>query len=146
VPQMKINIHILITYTFFTLFLCSFQHHDYTLASIPTDLKGTWKISSFSDLKKDTALHSLSISLIIDPEGICSGFLGCNNFRTTCKVRQDSISFSDIIRGRKFCFKEYMDLEDHYIMVLSKANRYYISKNMLFLFEGKKKLATFIKV
>jgi heat shock protein HslJ len=142
---MKINTHILITYTFFILFLCSFQKADSESTGIPVDLKGTWKISSFADLKKDTVLHSLSISLIIDPEGICSGFLGCNNFRTTCKVKQDSISFADIIRGRKFCFKEYMDLEDHYIMVLSKANRYYISRNILFLFEGKKKLATFIK-
>lgn len=83
--------------------------------------------------------------MIIEEGGISNGFMGCNKFRTDCTVKQDSIFFGTITSTRKFCTKEYMDVEDQFRYALQNTNRYKIHKQQLYLLNGSKKLVAFTK-
>lgn len=141
---MKIN------QSFFTgclllVLLSAFTLPRQSTAPAPSDLIGTWKLVAFHKSPKDTLLSLSNLHIILNEGGLSNGFLGCNHFRTEYNVEQDSLAFGTIMSSRKFCTKAYMDLEDQYLMVLTKTTRYRIHKNTLTLLAGKKKLAQLIK-
>jgi len=107
---------------------------------------GRWILVGYFPKKIDTFAHKELIVIDIDKDGMTTGFLGCNKFRTTCRIYQDSITFGTILYSRKFCSRTYMDMEDQLKITLSKSNIFNIEEKTLMLFEGKKKLASFKKV
>ncbi len=114
-------------------------------ASVPASLAGKWSLIKFHPGKKDTFKFVETASLVIERDGITAGFLGCNKFRTQCSAEGDSIRFGTILSSRKFCEREYMDLEDQVKSILTHATIFHIEENTLILCEGKKKLASFKK-
>jgi len=117
----------------------------YNKETIAEPLIGKWVLTHFYPTKKDTFKFKELATFQIESAGMTSGFLGCNKFRTECKTHRDSIHFGTILSSRKFCKKEYMDLEDKFKSTLSIATIYTIQDNTLILFDGKTKLAAFKK-
>lgn len=118
---------------------------NYYRGSVAEPIVGKWALMHFYPAKKDTFKFKELVSFQIENEGMTAGFMGCNKFRTDCQTQRDSIHFGTILSSRKFCGKVYMDLEDRFKGTLSNANTYLIKDNILILFEGKKKLASFKK-
>jgi hypothetical protein len=132
-----------------TLLLCcivsiSFKPKEQTI--LKDSIIGRWTLIGFFPKKIDTFSHKELIVINIDKDGMTTGFLGCNKFRTTCKSYQDSIRFGTILYSRKFCNRTYMDMEDQLKTTLSKSNIFNVEEKTLILYEGKKKLASFKKV
>lgn len=113
--------------------------------SIPESLVGKWNVVQFHSVRKDAYPKKQGVTIQIDADGMTTGFVGCNRIRTSCVVDDDSIHFGTILSTRKFCQKEYMDVEDYMKEVLSNSNMFILKNNMLTLFSGKKKLVTFSK-
>jgi heat shock protein HslJ len=114
-------------------------------SSIPAAIEGKWSLVRFYPAKNDTFKFVQTVSLSIERDGITAGFLGCNKFRTECTANGNNIRFGTILSSRKFCEREYMDLEDEIKSVLIRANAFSIIDNTLILSEGKTKLASFKK-
>jgi heat shock protein HslJ len=136
------------SYTLIVLFLfCSslVSFNCYYSESVAEPIVGNWVLTQFYPAKKDTFKFKELVIFQIENAGMTVGFMGCNKFRTECKIQRDSIHFGTILSSRKFCGKAYMDLEDKLKSTLSSTNAYVIKENTLILFEGKKKLASFKK-
>lgn len=113
--------------------------------SIPTSLNGKWRLYTLHSNQIKEAANITITHLQIDPDGMTTGFVGCNKIRTNCTVDGHAIQFGTILSSRKFCEKEFMDLEDALKEILKSSTIYHQKNNLLTLFSGKKKLATFIK-
>lgn len=135
--------YIAIVLTFFCILFSAAKWKD--SASIPQSLVGKWNVIQFHSVHKDAYPKKQSATVQIDADGMTTGFVGCNRIRTTCVVDDDSIRFGTILSTRKFCQKEYMDVEDYMKEVLSNSNMFILKNDMLMLFSGKKKLVTFKK-
>lgn len=114
-------------------------------AAIPTAVTGKWKVQKFYSASAKKIKNISTATIQIDPDGMTTGFTGCNKIRTNCSINGDSIRFGTILSGRKFCEKEYMDLEDHMKDVVKSSSVYRLNDNLLTLYSGRKKLVTFIK-
>lgn len=124
--------------------LVSFKYHGSGL-SMANPIAGKWVLTQFYPIKTDTFQFKELVVFQIENAGMTAGFMGCNKFRTECETRQNNIHFGTILSSRKFCNRNYMDLEDQFKSTLSNANIYSLQDNILTLFEGKKKLASFKK-
>lgn len=113
--------------------------------SIPQALVGKWNVVEFHSVHKDAYPKKQSVTIQIDADGMTTGFVGCNRIRTSCAIDDDSIRFGTILSTRKFCQKEYMDVEDYMKEVLTNSNKFILKNNILTLLSGKKKLVTFSK-
>lgn len=138
-----IKSYTLVAIFLFSGFLVSFN--CYYTESVAEPIVGKWVLTDFYPTKKDTFKFKELVTFQIENEGMTAGFMGCNKFRTECNTQRNSIHFGTILSSRKFCGRAYMDLEDRFKVTLSSANAYLIKDNTLILFEGKKKLASFIK-
>lgn len=134
------------TTIFLILLCCILTSFTNTSSEAETNpIAGKWMLIQFYPVKKDTFNYKELVVFQVENEGMTSGFLGCNKFRTECETRGNGIHFSTILSSRKFCNKTYMDLEDHFKSILTNANIYSINENILTLYEDKKKLASFKK-
>lgn len=123
--------------------LVSFNY--YYTESDGEPVMGKWVLIQFHPAKKDTFKFKDLVAFQIESEGMTAGFMGCNKFRTECETKGDSIHFETILSSRKFCNKVHMDLEDQFRATLSNANIYSLKEQILTLYDGKKKLASFQK-
>lgn len=114
-------------------------------SSIPKHLVGKWSVVEFHSASDKSITNKQNATIQIDPDGMTTGFIGCNKIRTTCKADEDSIQFGTILSSRKFCEEEVMNLEDRMKEILKNANAYRLKNNLLTLYTGKKKIVTFIK-
>ncbi len=137
------NSYISIILSFFCIVFSSAKWNE--SASIPQTLVGKWNVVQFHSVHKDAYPKKQSATIQIDADGMTTGFVGCNRIRTSCVVDDDSIRFGTILSTRKFCQKEYMDVEDYMKEVLTNSNMFVLKNNMLTLLSGKKKLVTFSK-
>ena len=114
-------------------------------ASIPAHVTGKWKLFILHSRDTKQFTNKSVVHIEIDPDGMTTGFTGCNKIRTNCSIAGEAIQFGTILSSRKFCEKEFMDLEDHMKDILKNATTYHLKNNQLTLYTGKKKLATFSK-
>ncbi len=113
--------------------------------TIPKQLIGSWSFVAFYPKKSDTLSLKSAALLVIDADKMVVGFTGCNKFRTECSIHGDSLFFGTILSGRKFCKKEYLDVEDKVKETLQNTTIYKISDSTLILYQGKTKLAALQK-
>lgn len=121
----------------------SFTLKNEEISSEP--VAGKWKLVQLYPTKYDTFLYKESVQIEIEKEGMTSGFLGCNKFRTECKTSADKIHFETLLTSRKFCNRHYMDLEDHMKELLGSANSFTLVDSNLYLYIDNKKRAAFKK-
>lgn len=136
----KFNALVLVIFCFTSL---SMQWRD--SSSIPKSVVGKWNVLKFHSASVNSLIDKKIATIQIDPDGMTTGFIGCNRIRTTCRVDEDSIQFGTILSTRKFCEEAFMNLEDQMKKTLTNANRYRLNNNLLTLYSGKKKLVTFSK-
>lgn len=135
--------------TFIAFIVCCIAFISFTQKEPNTlndTIVGKWALVEYFPKKIDTFSHKELIEIVIEKDGMTTGFMGCNMFRTTCRIYQDSIQFGTILQSRKFCNKTFMDMEDKLKKTLSRSSNYTIQGKTLILFESKKKLASFKKV
>jgi len=114
-------------------------------SSIPNNLVGKWNVVQFHSVPKKLFQIQNPVGIQIDPDGMTTGFIGCNRMRTNCTIDGEHIQFGTILTTRKFCEEAYMDVEDRMKDILTNTTQYYINKNMLTFYAGKKKLVTLSK-
>lgn len=82
---------------------------------------------------------SISSKLIItfdDKSNKVTGFAGCNSFFGTYHTQDASVTFSNIASTKKYCQKEIMDIENHFLKALKSANLFTIKDTVLSLLEN----------
>lgn len=65
-----------------------------------------------------------------------AGNTGCNQLGGTVSVRDDSLSFSQLITTKMAC-EDMMELESQFLNALSEVNRFHFSNEDLFLFQDE---------
>ncbi|TVR84450.1 MAG: META domain-containing protein [Saprospirales bacterium] len=75
--------------------------------------------------------------------GTAMAFAGCNQLAAKYEISGTDLSFSNVIASRKMC--EEMQLEYALVEALERTDRFRIRENKLELFEGRKKLAVFLR-
>ena len=122
------------------LFLvCSFQYQTEEARVLPKELHGNWQLGKLYTLKTPRAITTYNVFVSIEEDGKVSGFSGCNRFNTTLKLRNDSLLFGTLLRSRKFCEEEYLDVEDALLAGFKNTNRYLYKNNTLTLLNGNRK-------
>ena len=121
----------------FLIFSCTPMKKSATMSNSQPTLVGTsWKMADKVSGKVPT---------LVFEEGKVSGNAGCNNFFGMADVMMSSgkVSFSNMGSTKMICAD--MSVEDSFMMMLPKINKYVISGNTLELYQDKLLLMKFNK-
>ena len=65
-----------------------------------------------------------------------TGFAGCNSFFGDYTAQNNEITFANIAASKKYCQKEIIDLESHFLKALNMVNTFIIKDNILSFLEN----------
>lgn len=102
-----------------------------------TDLENTnWKLDSYRD---DGALQQLPADAEVTltfQDGAAGGKSGCNRYRSTMTIGDDSLVFGPAMGTKMACPPPLMEIEDKYLHALEAVSTWRISGDTLELRDG----------
>ncbi|MRI63574.1 META domain-containing protein [Ornithobacterium rhinotracheale] len=98
-------------------------------------LYGNWILQNNKDAELGFNASPLSINFQKeDTEIKVNGFAGCNRFFGPCTAQAGVINFSNLASTRMAC--PQLDIENRYLSLLGKSNRYEIKGKDLYLYQN----------
>lgn len=110
------------------------------------DRNEVWQLVKIQNKEIHYTNDRQAIILQFNPEakGI-SGFSGCNNYFGQYKCDNTSIFFTDLGSTRMACPDAQMTLENKFLPLLEKVNRYELTRYTLTLYQNERILLVFEK-
>lgn len=113
-------------------------------SNITTDLKLTsWTLISIPGFQIEKTYHPAT--LVFLENNRIGGSTGCNSYGGLYSLKNDLISFGEILATKKACVPG-MQTEIHFFEVLQKTNHYEVKDTKLILKDGDTVLATFSRL
>ena len=92
----------------------------------------SWKLVSFGAVNDPTpAVADIDTKLVFDREGQISGNLGCNGFGGKYEVKDDTVTFSEVVSTMMACAEPQMTQEGAAFKVLNGTARYTLEGDTL---------------
>lgn len=92
----------------------------------------SWKLVSFGAVDSQTpAVADIDTSLVFDREGQISGNMGCNSFGGKYEVKENTVTFSQVISTMMACAEPQMTQEGTAFKVLNGTATYTLEGDTL---------------